>query len=121
MDRKQLGTNREFHRLQHLELDGQPVRVPARHEGRALALEELVPVDEVLEDLVERVADVQVAVGVRRPVVQHELVARVAGGELLVDLDEKMLLRPKRTKNKEQTSDFSGSGKFLFFTNYKTL
>ena len=34
------------------------------------------PVDDVLEDLVERVTDVQVAVGVRRTVVQHKLLAR---------------------------------------------
>lgn len=35
-------------------------------------LQQLVAVDNVLQDLVQRVADVQVAVGVRRAVVQRE-------------------------------------------------
>ena len=75
-----------LHPLEHLELDRQAVAVPPGHVLHLPPLQQHVPVDDVLEDLVERVADVQVAVRVRRPVVQHELVARVAGGELLVDL-----------------------------------
>ena len=52
--------------------DGQPVAVPARDVRRIEALERARLDDDVLEDLVERVADVDGAVGVRRAVVQHE-------------------------------------------------
>jgi hypothetical protein len=52
--------------------DGQAVAVPAGHVVGVLAQHLLRAVDDVLEDLVERVADVQVAVGVGRAVVQHE-------------------------------------------------
>ena len=38
-----------------------------------LASEHLVTVDEVFENLVQRVPDVQVAIGVRGAIVQHEL------------------------------------------------
>ena len=48
-------------------------------------LQHLVPVDKVLEDLIQRVADVQVAVRIRRPVVEHKLVSRVGVAERLVD------------------------------------
>ena len=47
--------------------------VPARDVPDLLALEHLVAVDEILEDLVERVADVEVAVRVGRAVVEGEL------------------------------------------------
>jgi hypothetical protein len=56
-----------------LVLDGQAVAVPARHVGRVEAGHGLGADDDVLEDLVERVADVDAAVGVGRAVVQHEL------------------------------------------------
>ena len=59
--------------LLDLPLDRQAVAVPAGHVGRVLAQHLLAAVDHVLEDLVERRAHVEMAVGIRRPVVQHEL------------------------------------------------
>ena len=56
-----------------LPLDGQAVAVPARNVIRVLAQHLPGPVDEILEDLVEPGADMDVAVGVGRPVVQDEL------------------------------------------------
>jgi hypothetical protein len=64
--------------LLDLVLDRQAVAVPARHVGRVEAGQRLGTDDDVLEDLVHRVADVDVAIGVRRAVVQHE--ARPPGG-----------------------------------------
>src|SRR5438128_5951964 len=58
--------------LQDLMLDRQPVAVPARHERHLVAFHSLGLDDDVLEDLVQRVADVDAAVGIRRAVVQHE-------------------------------------------------
>ena len=56
-----------------LPLDRQAVAVPARDVVAVLAQHLLGARDEVLQDLVERVADVEIAVGVGRAVVQHEL------------------------------------------------
>ena len=56
-----------------LELDRQPVAVVARDVGRVEARHRPRLHDEVLEDLVERGAEVDLAVGVRRAVVQDEL------------------------------------------------
>jgi hypothetical protein len=64
--------------LLDLVLDRQAVAVPARHIGRVETGQRLGADDDVLEDLVHRVADVDVAVGVGRAVVQHE--ARAALG-----------------------------------------
>ena len=58
--------------LLDLPLDRQAVAVPAGHVVGVLARHLLRADDQVLEDLVERVADVDVAVGVGRAVVQHE-------------------------------------------------
>ena len=58
--------------LLDLPLDRQAVAVPARHVVGIVA-EHLRFDDEILEDLVERVADMDVAVGVGRAVMQHEL------------------------------------------------
>mmetsp|Transcript_6581 Transcript_6581/g.20720 ORF Transcript_6581/g.20720 Transcript_6581/m.20720 type:complete len:236 (-) Transcript_6581:15-722(-) len=82
--RERTPLSRALDALQDLELDGQAVAVPAGHEAHASALHHLEPVDEVLEDLVERVPAVQVAVRVRRPVVQREGLARVGVAEALV-------------------------------------
>ena len=60
--------------------------VPSRDVLHLAALEHLVPVDDVLQDLVERMANVQVAVRVGWPIVQHERLPRVFFRELLVDL-----------------------------------
>lgn len=51
--------------------------VPAGHELHALPAEHLVAVDEVLEHLVQGVANVQVAVRVWGTVMQHKLFASV--------------------------------------------
>ena len=58
--------------LADLLLDRQAVAVPARDVRRAEAAHRLVAVDEVLERLVQRRADVDVAVGERRAVMEHE-------------------------------------------------
>ncbi len=70
---------RRLEALEHLELDGEAVAVPPGHVAHLEAAEHLVAVDEVLQDLVERVPDVQVPVGVGRAVVQDELGACVVG------------------------------------------
>jgi hypothetical protein len=60
-----------------LVLDRQPVTIPARHVRRLEAGHVLVLHDHVFDDLVERVAEMDAAVGIGRAVVQH--VARPAG------------------------------------------
>jgi hypothetical protein len=55
-----------------LHFDRHAVTVPTRHVGRIESRERLALDDDVLEDLVDGVADVNVAVRVRRPVVKHE-------------------------------------------------
>src|SRR3546814_16098164 len=58
--------------LLDLPLDRQAVAVPAGHVDGLPPGHVLRAVDDVLEDLVQRVADVQVAVRVGRPVMQDE-------------------------------------------------
>ena len=58
-----------------LPLDRQAVTVPAGHVVGVLAQHLLGPVDDVFQDLVERVADMQVAVRIGRTVMQDELLA----------------------------------------------
>ncbi len=58
--------------LLHLPLDGKAVTVPARHVVGVLAHHLLRAHNHVLQDLVQTGADMNVAVGVRRPVMQHE-------------------------------------------------
>src|SRR6185312_3672208 len=58
-------------RALHRELDRQAVAVPARLVLDVVAGHRAVLADDVLEDLVEDVAVVDVAVGVGRPVVEH--------------------------------------------------
>ena len=55
--------------------DRQAVAVPARHIGRVLAEHLLRAVDDVLQDLVQRGAEMDVAIGVGRPVMQDEFFA----------------------------------------------
>ena len=59
--------------LLDLPFDRQPVAVPSRHIVGVLAKHLLGAVDHVLEDLVERRADMDVAVGIGRAVVKDEL------------------------------------------------
>ena len=54
------------------QFDGQAVAVPARQVGGIEPQHVVGLDDQILQDLVERRADVDVAVGVRRPVVQKE-------------------------------------------------
>ena len=59
--------------LLDLLLDRQAVAVPARHVGRVEAVERARLDDDVLQDLVDGMAEVDHAVGVGRAVHQHEL------------------------------------------------
>ena len=77
--------------LLDLVFDGQAMAVPARHVGRIEAGQGFGADDDVLEDLVHRMADVNVAVGIGRAVVQHE--ARTPPGGL-ADLPVKPLFLP---------------------------
>ena len=73
--------------LLDLVLNRLTVAVPTGDIGNLIALHHPVTVDHVLGDLVHGVADVDRAVGVRRAVVQHELlVTLVLLQNLLVDL-----------------------------------
>ena len=73
--------------LLDLVLDRLAVAVPTGDVGNLIALHHPVTVDHVLGDLVHGMADVDRAVGVRRTVVQHELlVTLVLLQNLLVDL-----------------------------------
>ena len=58
--------------LHDLEFDRQPVAVPARHIRRAETGHRFRFHDQILEDLVQRRAHVDVAIGEGRAVVQHE-------------------------------------------------
>ena len=64
--------------LFHLVFDRQAVAIPARHVRRILAVEGARFDDHILEDLVDRVADVNVAVGVGRSIVQNVTRAALA-------------------------------------------
>ena len=55
--------------------DGQAVAIPAGHIIGVAALHLFGPVDDILQDLVERMSDMQVSVGVGRSVMQDERVA----------------------------------------------
>jgi hypothetical protein len=46
--------------------------VPARHIGNIQAVQQAALVDDVLQDLVDRMADMDLAVGIGGAVVQHE-------------------------------------------------
>ena len=58
--------------LLDLKLDGKPVAVPARHVWRPHAGHGLELHDEILENLVQRMSDVDIPVGIRRAVVENE-------------------------------------------------
>ena len=73
-------------RLQDFELDRKPMRVPTWDEFSPAPLEELVPVNDILEDLVQCMADMEVPIRVRRTVVKSVNRARVGGHEGLIHL-----------------------------------
>ena len=81
-----------------LPFDGQTVAVPPRHIARIKAQHLVGPDDHVLDRLVQRVTDVQVAVGVRRAIVQREGLAfgvgAFCGGGLFAQLVIHTNLRP---------------------------
>ena len=68
-----------------LPFDRQAVAVPARHIVAVLAQHLLGPAHQVLQDLVERMADMEVAVGVGRAVMQNELGPALALGALALE------------------------------------
>ena len=59
--------------------DGQPVAVPSRHVVRVAPEHLLGAVDDILEDLVEGVPDMEMAVGVGRPVMEDEFLPAPSG------------------------------------------
>ena len=72
---------------QRLQLNGQAVGIKAGHIGSLEALHVLVADDDILDDLVQRGAHVDVAVCIRRAVVQNELgLAVVVLDELIVQV-----------------------------------
>ena len=79
-----------FHPLQHLELDGKAVTVPAGDVVHLLALEDLVTVDKILQELVEGMTDVQVTVGIRRAIMKDVSIGAGLlgiGAELVVQIN----------------------------------
>ena len=66
--------------LLDLPFDGQTMAVPTRHIVGILAQHLLGAGDDVLQDLVERVADMEMAVGVGRSVVEDELLPALGVG-----------------------------------------
>ncbi len=81
------GRQRFAELLFDLDFDRHAVAVPARHIDRVEARHVARLDDHVLQNLVHRVAEVDVAVRIRRAVVQDELLAALAGGaDLFVDL-----------------------------------
>ena len=83
--------------LFHHQLDGQTMAVPARHVGGIKAGQGTGLDDHILEDLVHRMADMNVAVGVRRAIMKNEL--GTAGKDLtdfLVELFLLPLFQPRR-------------------------
>ena len=76
--------------LDDLELDGQPMAIPARHVRRAEPGHGLRLYDHVLEDFVESGAHVNVAVGEGRAVVQNEQ-RRVNAGLLNLPVNVRFL------------------------------
>ena len=61
-----------IHRLQHLQFDRQAMAVPTRDVANLASSQDLIFVDHILENLVQGMAHMQGAIGVRRSVVQGE-------------------------------------------------
>ena len=76
-----------------LPLDGQAVAVPAGHEGRVLAHHALRAHHHVLENAVQRMADMHVAIGIGRAVMEDEL---IRAPPRLAQLFVKVLVLPAR-------------------------
>ena len=85
------------HVLRHLELDGQAMTVPAGNVGRAEPAQGFVLDDDVLENFVQSRANMDVAVGEGRPVVQDKFErAGATGLDLPVKLAAFPLPEPRR-------------------------
>ena len=83
--------------LLHHQLDGQTMAIPARHIGRIEARQCAGLDDHVLEDLVHRVADMNIAVSVGRAIMKNELGPTGKGlANLLVQLFLLPLFEPRR-------------------------
>jgi hypothetical protein len=89
--------------------DRQAVAVPAGHVVGVLAQHLLGSVDHVLEDLVEGVAHVQMAVGVGRAVMQQELLTPLCG---LAQAREQVHLVPARQNLRLALGQSGAHGKF---------
>ena len=61
-----------------LPFDWKAMAIPAGHIGRVLAQQVLRSADHVFEDMVERMADMHIAVGIGRAVMQDELFCTAA-------------------------------------------
>ena len=83
--------------LLDLDFDRHAMAIPAWHINRVEARQVARLHDHVLQDLVHRVAKMDVAIRIRRAVMQDELLAALAGGaDLLVDLVVLPFLHPLR-------------------------
>ena len=60
------------HLFLHLQFDRQTMTIPTRHIGCIVAIERAAFYDDVLDHLIDRVADVNIAIGVRRTIVKNE-------------------------------------------------
>ncbi len=95
----------------HLQLDGQPVAVPARDIGRVVTGEGLGLDDNVLQDLVDRMADVDIPVCIGRAVVQDEFLPPGAG---LSDLSVEVLALPGRQPVRLALGQIAAHGEIRF-------
>ena len=81
--------------LLDLPFDRQAVTVPARHIARIETHHLVRPHDDVLDGLVQRVADMQMPVGIGRAVMQHERLAPRRGRpQAVIDADARPPLQP---------------------------
>ena len=102
---------------QGLQLNGQAVGIKAGHIGSLKALHVLLADDDVLDDLVQRGAHVDVAVCIRRAVVQDELrLALVVLHELIVQVvvvpileHDRLLLGQTGTHLKQSLGQIQGT------------
>ena len=92
--RGQCFTAARFHQVgHHLVFDGQPMAIPARHEGHLVPLHQTRTHHKILQHLVKEVPQVQVPVGKRRAIVEHKRLRRRTG---FTQLFSKVDLGPPR-------------------------
>ena len=96
------------HFLGDLEFDGQAVAIPARDVRGAEAAQGFVFDDDVLEDFVQRGADVDVAVGEGRAVVQDEFGRGGAGGLDFLRRGRRPAIFARRSGSRATRSAFMG-------------